>query len=184
LAFAVAALAGVLLGYAFWTRSKPHAPEAADTSRQSAPVAATTEAPAKPPNPAPVQATPAAVASAPRATPNVVERAAAPPPQEPKADAPPSQPPVTQPAVREKVFFVSIKAKEDSWVSIVADGKSVMQRVLPADKHKKIKAAKTLVLRTGNAGGIEVSFNGRSLGALGNENEPRTLTFNATGLVQ
>jgi hypothetical protein len=86
--------------------------------------------------------------------------------------------------MREKAFFVQVKAKEDSWVSIVADGKSVMQRVLPADKHKKIKAGKSLILRTGNAGGIEVSFNGRSLGSLGNENEPRTLTFNASGLVQ
>jgi uncharacterized protein DUF4115 len=56
--------------------------------------------------------------------------------------------------------------------------------VLGADKRKKVKAGKVLVLRTGNAGGIEVSFNGRSLGAIGNENEPRTLTFNATGLVQ
>ncbi|HXA84075.1 MAG TPA: DUF4115 domain-containing protein, partial [Candidatus Dormibacteraeota bacterium] len=87
-------------------------------------------------------------------------------------------------SVKEKAFFVQVKAKEDSWVSIVADGKSVMQRVLPADKQKKIKAGKTLVLRTGNAGGIEVSFNGHPLGALGNENEPRTLTFNSSGLVQ
>jgi hypothetical protein len=86
--------------------------------------------------------------------------------------------------VKEKAFFVQVKAKEDSWVSIVADGKSVMQRVLTADKHKKIKAGKSLILRTGNAGGIEVSFNGHPLGALGNENEPRTLTFNASGLVQ
>jgi hypothetical protein len=59
-----------------------------------------------------------------------------------------------------------------------------MERVLTAEKIKKIKAGKTLVLRTGNAGGIEVTFNGVSLGSLGNENEPRTLTFNANGLVQ
>jgi hypothetical protein len=84
----------------------------------------------------------------------------------------------------EKVFVVQVKAKEDSWVSIVADGKSVMERVLTAEKKKKIKAGKKVVLRTGNAGGIEVTFNGVSLGSLGNENEPRTLTFNANGLVQ
>ena len=94
------------------------------------------------------------------------------------ADPPPSS------VEKQNAFFVQVKAKEDSWVSIVADGKSVMQRVLAADKQKKIKAGKTLILRTGNAGGIEVSFNGRPLGALGNENEPRTLTFNASGLVQ
>src|SRR6202012_3003836 len=87
----------------------------------------------------------------------------------------------TPPAPPEKVFFVAIKAREDAWVSIVADGKSVMERVMNAYKHKKIKAGKSLILRTGNAGGIDVSFNGRSLGPLGNENEPRTLTFGPTG---
>src|SRR5258708_6285408 len=85
----------------------------------------------------------------------------------------------------EKKFFIVVKAKEDSWISIVADGHSVISgRVLSADRQKLVKAARQIVLRTGNAGGIEVSFNGKSLGALGNENEPRTLTFSATGLVQ
>ncbi len=77
-----------------------------------------------------------------------------------------------------KCFFVLMKAKEDAWVSVVADGKSVMQRVLTLTRQKMIKAGKQIILRTGNAGGIDVSFNGRSLGAIGNENEPRTLTFN------
>ena len=102
----------------------------------------------------------------------------------PKRDAVASDTADDPPPGQEKAFFVQVSAKEDSWVSIVADGKSVMQRVLPADKNKKVKAGKSLILRTGNAGGIEVTFNGHPLGALGNENEPRTLTFNASGLVQ
>jgi len=77
---------------------------------------------------------------------------------------------------------VQVKAKEDSWVSIVADGKSVMQRVLPADKQKKIKAGKTLVLRTGNAGGIEVSFNGHPLGALVMKTSPEPSPLTPPGL--
>jgi hypothetical protein len=100
------------------------------------------------------------------------------------APSQPAQAAPEKPVKPEKVFVVQVKAKEDSWISIVADGKSVMERVLSAEKKKKIKAGKTIVLRTGNAGGIEVTFNGVSLGSLGNENEPRTLTFNANGLVQ
>lgn len=88
------------------------------------------------------------------------------------------------PAISPKFFSIGIKANEDSWVSVTADGKSVMERVLAADKRKLIRATKTIIVRTGNAGGIEVSFNGIGLGTLGNENEPRTLTFNASGLVQ
>jgi cytoskeleton protein RodZ len=181
LAFAVAALVGVLVGYAFWIKSKPHATQSAENAHQPpAPAAATTEVPVKVSAPAPVKSPGPVAASTP--APAAVERAAVTPAVKTQQPASQDAPEAKKPA--EKSFFVSVKAKEDSWVSIVADGKSVMQRVLPADKHKKIKAGKVLILRTGNAGGIEVSFNGRSLGAIGNENEPRTLTFNATGLVQ
>jgi cytoskeletal protein RodZ len=167
LVFAIAALVGVLVGYAFWAKSRPHTNESAAGSTQHAPpAAATTAPPANAPVPAAESTTPAR------------EATAASSPSESAQAAP------EKPVKPEKVFVVQVKAKEDSWVSIVADGKSVMERVLTAEKNKKIKAGKTLILRTGNAGGIEVTFNGVSLGSLGNENEPRTLTFNAAGLVQ
>jgi cytoskeleton protein RodZ len=173
LVFAVAALVGVLVGYAFWIKSKPHAAAEQPQATRPAPATSTPEKPAAP------VASPSAVAPAPKQTAPVEQHVAAVNSQPPQPS--PSDPVTTKP---EKSFFILVKAKEDSWVSIVADGKSVMQRVLAADKHKKIKAGRLLVLRTGNAGGIEVSFNGRSLGAIGNENEPRTLTFNSNGLVQ
>jgi cytoskeleton protein RodZ len=167
LVFAIAALAGVLVGYMFWAKSRPHTNESAAVSTQ--------------------QVTPAAITTAPPVSAPVPVAESAPPAREVTAASSPQQPAQAapeKPVKPEKVFEVQIKAKEDSWVSIVADGKSVMERVLTAEKNKKIKAGKTLILRTGNAGGIEVSFNGVSLGSLGNENEPRTLTFNAAGLVQ
>ncbi|MBZ5508914.1 MAG: DUF4115 domain-containing protein [Acidobacteriia bacterium] len=185
LAFAIAALVGVLVGYAFWVRSKPHGTNAAATPSQPSPQASLPPASESPAKPA-TQASPIAAPSvpvAPAKTPPV-KRAAVGPPVKPQPPDTAAAAVVTKPSEKEKAFFVSVKAKEDSWVSIVADGKSVMQRVLGADKHKNVKAGKVLVLRTGNAGGIEVSFNGRSLGAIGNENEPRTLTFKANGLVQ
>lgn len=187
LAFAMAALVGVLVGYAFWVRSKPHSQDAAAVASQPSPKASVqpaNEAPAKPATQSsPITASAAPTASVASTSQQPVERAAVEPPVKSQPPAPAAGA-ATQPAEKEKTFFVSVKAKEDSWVSIVADGKSVMQRVLGADKHKKVKAGKVLVLRTGNAGGIEVSFNGRSLGAIGNENEPRTLTFKSNGLVQ
>jgi cytoskeleton protein RodZ len=185
LAFAVAALVGVLVGYAFWIKSKPSGSGVAATASRPSPqaqVPAAGESPAKPV----VQSSPIVAPSVPSAPAKEqpVERAAAQPPVKSQPPAPAPVAAETKPGEKEKAFFVSVKAREDSWVSIVADGKSIMQRVLGADKHKKVKAGKVLVLRTGNAGGIEVSFNGRSLGAIGNENEPRTLTFKASGLVQ
>jgi cytoskeleton protein RodZ len=188
LIFAIAALVGVLVGYGFWIKSKPHNSVPVENTRQVAPANVTPEPQANAP------ASPPVTASSPELTKDPAQATAAKPaptqstassgPAEPKREAVPAEPVGAPASGKESAFFVQVKAKEDSWVSIVADGKSVMQRVLPADKNKKVKAGKTLILRTGNAGGIEVSFNGRSLGALGNENEPRTLTFNASGLVQ
>ncbi len=180
LVFALAALVGVLVGYGFWMKSKPHSSTAVESVRQSTPAPSATESQANAPatassaEPAKTPSEPAPPATA--ATPAVA--------RVPAAKSTPAESTGTPLPAKENAFFVQIKAKEDSWVSIVADGKSVMQRVLTADKQKKIKAGKSVILRTGNAGGIEVSFNGRPLGALGNENEPRTLTFNASGLVQ
>jgi cytoskeletal protein RodZ len=81
-------------------------------------------------------------------------------------------------------FTVFVNAKEDSWISIIADGKTVMEGTLEANNQKSIRAGKQLVLKTGNAAGIEVSYNGKPLGALGKENQVRTLTFNIAGLQQ
>jgi cytoskeleton protein RodZ len=175
LVFAVAALAGVLVGYFFWLKSKPHGTDATqpNVTQSSAPAETAPEVvPAK--TSTPVRATPVAAERAP----------VTPTPVKPPKQAQPAAPAEVAKKPAEKMFVVLIKAKEDAWVSIVADGKSVMQRVLIADRKKLVKAGKQVVLRTGNAGGIDVTFNGKSLGAIGNENEPRTLTFNATGLVQ
>jgi len=197
LVFALAALVGVLVGYGFWMKSKQHA-SATVEPRPAAPASAVTEPKAQAPAPQPEISSSAEPAKT--STDSAPSKPATKPvPQEVAHETEAVQPssghtstaagdvsadPSPSSAVKENALFVQIKAKEDSWVSIVADGKSVMQRVLTADKQKKIKAGKSVILRTGNAGGIEVSFNGRPLGALGNENEPRTLTFNASGLVQ
>lgn len=172
LVFAIAALVGVLVGYFFWLKSKPHGTEVAQSTHQAA---ATTETTPADVPPAPAQAT------TPASTP-AENTAAAPALEEPVT--PKQTPPAAETKSVEKTFIILVKAKEDAWVSIVADGKSVMEKVLSADRKKKVKAGKEVVLRTGNAGGIDVSFNGKPLGALGNENEPRTLTFTAAGLVQ
>jgi cytoskeleton protein RodZ len=174
LIFALAALAGVLVGYFFWLKSRPAGGAPAAPTQQASPLPETTPKSSAP------SVTPAEAANAPAEAPAQPESRAA------SSSAPAARKLVEKPAEKpaEKTFAVLIRAKEDSWVSIIADGKSVMQKVLAADQRKLVKAGKQIVLRTGNAGGIDVTFNGRSMGALGNENEPRTLTFSATGLVQ
>jgi cytoskeletal protein RodZ len=80
------------------------------------------------------------------------------------------------------VFVVLIKAREDSWVSITADGKQVLQDTVTAGVEKSIEARNQIVIKTGNVGALDLAFNGKKLGPLGHENQVKTLTFDLNGL--
>ena len=75
-----------------------------------------------------------------------------------------------------------IKAREDSWVSITADGKPVIEDTLSAAAEKSIEARDQIVIKTGNVGALDISFNGKQLAPLGHENQVKTLTFDLNGL--
>lgn len=78
-------------------------------------------------------------------------------------------------------FLVQIKAREDSWVAISADGRQIMQDTLLASSEKSIGARDQIVIKTGNAGALDISFNGKKLPTQGAFNEAKTLTFNPNG---
>ena len=67
-------------------------------------------------------------------------------------------------------------------MQIVADGKLVSEGVLVPPAEKCVPAAKEVVIKTGNAAGVEVSFNGQALPTLGEENQMATVTLTAAGL--
>ena len=60
-------------------------------------------------------------------------------------------------------FVVQIKAKEDSWVSARADGKSVLSGTLKAADAKTLRAKDRIILTLGNVGGVQVTYNGKDL---------------------
>jgi cytoskeletal protein RodZ len=76
---------------------------------------------------------------------------------------------------------VKIHANQKSWVSIVADGKTVMEGVLPESSEKAIRANEQVLLVLGNAGGVEVSYNGKTLENLGKGQEVKKLKFTPSG---
>jgi cytoskeleton protein RodZ len=79
-------------------------------------------------------------------------------------------------------FEVKIKAREDAWISVTADGQQIMQDVLTAQTEKAIEARSQVIIRTGNVGALDFSFAGKKLPAQGDYNEVRTLTFDSNGL--
>jgi cytoskeleton protein RodZ len=63
---------------------------------------------------------------------------------------------------------ISIRAKLESWVQINdKDGKPILSRVLRAGETYAVPDEKGLVMSTGNAGGIEMVVDGKTLPTLG-----------------
>ncbi|MFI5110702.1 MAG: DUF4115 domain-containing protein, partial [Terriglobales bacterium] len=91
------------------------------------------------------------------------------------APSPPTQ-------ARSADFVVQIRATEDAWVQIVADGKLFSEGVMVPPAEKRVRAAKQVVIKTGNGAGVEVSFNGQPLPPLGEENQMATVTLTAAGV--
>ena len=78
-----------------------------------------------------------------------------------------------------------VQAKEEAWITVTADGRLILSgKTLKAGDQQVVRAGKKIILVTGNAGGIEISFNGKPLGPVGSESELRSLTFTPAGLVQ
>lgn len=79
-------------------------------------------------------------------------------------------------------FTVLIHAREQSWVSVKADGKVVLKDTLAAGKETSVKAKQTVVLTAGNAGGVEVSIDGKPQPSFGDDNQVRTILVTPEGI--
>jgi cytoskeleton protein RodZ len=87
----------------------------------------------------------------------------------------------TTPAAPDE-FTVVILAREDSWLSVKADGKIVQIETLAEGDQRAVHARKEVVVRAGNIGGLDFVFNGKRLPAQGHYGEVKTLTFGLAGL--
>ena len=79
-------------------------------------------------------------------------------------------------------FSVHVKVRQDSWMSISSDGKTVLQGTVLAPTVKAVKARNQIVVKAGNVGALDFEFNGEKLPAQGQSGEVKTLTFGADGL--
>ncbi|HEX2834622.1 MAG TPA: RodZ domain-containing protein [Thermoanaerobaculia bacterium] len=90
-----------------------------------------------------------------------------------KAVAPP---PVTtsapEPVADDSVLRLTVEVTGDSWVSLEADGKSVVNDELKAGDKRTFEANETFRFRTiGNAAGLSLTLNGTRIPSLGGEGD-------------
>src|SRR5262245_13865319 len=78
-------------------------------------------------------------------------------------------------------FTVRIRADEDCWMKISTDGKTE-EVTLPSNGEKVVVAKDKIILRAGNIGALNITFEGKRLPAQGEYGEVKTLSFSPKGL--
>jgi len=92
--------------------------------------------------------------------------------------------PGTTPAVASaETFEVTVRAKDSAWVSIKSDGRFAVRGIIRSPDVKTVHASEQVVVWTGNAGAVEVSFNGQPVPLAGGPNQEGVLVFNSSGVV-
>ena len=91
--------------------------------------------------------------------------------------APPS------PAATPGEFTVVIQAREESWTTITADGKTISSELLPAGSERVVRGRKEITVRTGNAGAVDFRFNEKKVDIGGDYGEVKTVTFGPRGIL-
>ena len=143
--------------YVWWQRSRQPSPAAARP-----PVTATVSKPA----PGPV-------------TPAVSENPA-PPPQTPvAAQTEPATAAASNPAA---TLHVTLAADEPTWVRAWVDGKEAFTATLGPDKMKTADAEGEVRIRTGNAGSLQITVNGKPAGPVGPKGQIRIIQVTNKGV--
>lgn len=79
-------------------------------------------------------------------------------------------------------FTLDLRADEQSWMQISSEGKVLWSGIVNKGDTKSFRASKELVVKLGNAPGVELSYNGKPLPRFSQDSKTRTLTFTSQGL--
>jgi cytoskeleton protein RodZ len=77
------------------------------------------------------------------------------------------------PALGDGDMVLQVTTSEQAWVAVSADGKTLMQQLLPPHSTRTFRAKEAFDVTTGNAQGTTLTFNGAAQKALGREGEFR-----------
>jgi hypothetical protein len=72
---------------------------------------------------------------------------------------------------------LNLSATETTWLSITSEGKNIFSGVLEPSQTKTLRASDAAKLKVGNAGGLEVRWNGKSIGPIGPRGKVREVLF-------
>lgn len=103
----------------------------------------------------------------------------APPPASNHAAAAPAQLAVQEASPQSAPLVLSVHATADSWISVIGDGAPLGEFQMHSGESHRFQAEKSLTLKAGNAGAIDLSLNGKRQPKLGKDQEVKSATFSA-----
>ena len=80
-------------------------------------------------------------------------------------------------------FAVTVRAREETWLSITVDGTHIGSEVLEAGDERTLRARNGVILKAGNSGGIDLLLNGKRLSFTGESGVVKTITIGPSGIV-
>ena len=119
------------------------------------------------------QATTESPGPAPQPQPQAAEPVAAPAPTTAAAPEPAAETPTTP--------IVEISSTEPAWIQLSSEGKAVFTGIIDPSQPRQFEIATTAKLLTGNAGGLEIRYNGKPVGPIGPKGQVRTVLFGPEG---
>jgi cytoskeleton protein RodZ len=72
---------------------------------------------------------------------------------------------------------LNLSATERTWLSITSEGKVIFSGVLQPSQTKTLTGMDVAKVKVGNAGGLEVQWNGKHIGPLGERGQVKTILF-------
>jgi cytoskeleton protein RodZ len=73
--------------------------------------------------------------------------------------------------------ILSLSAVEPTWLTISSDGRTIYSGILEPLQSKQLAGNSSVVIRVGNAAGLDVKWNGKAVGKLGDPKQVRTILF-------
>jgi cytoskeleton protein RodZ len=89
---------------------------------------------------------------------------------------------VTTSAQEKKPISLQLKAVEETWLSLQADDQPGKEMILKPGEGFSVQASDRILMKLGNAGGLDLALNGKPLGKSGKSGEVLTLIVTSQGV--
>ncbi len=76
-----------------------------------------------------------------------------------------------------KHVVLSLSATEETWLSVTSEGKQIFSGILQPSQTKTLTGLEVAKMKVGNAGGLEVQWNGKAIGPIGPRGQVRVVLF-------